>query len=142
MTASVDDLTPDQQAELTSIERRVVPQRNCGSCSMCCKLPSIPLFGKPADQSCAHAKPGSGCAIHATRPVVCRKFYCHWMLTPGLGPEWKPDVAKFAIFVRNGGTRITAHVDRGFPGAWKRAPYFRTLKSWAVKGAAQRPKLH
>jgi hypothetical protein len=59
-----------------------------------------------------------------------------------LGRSGKPDVAKFAIFVRNGGTRITAHVDRGFPGAWKRAPYYHTLKSWAVKGAAQRPKLH
>jgi hypothetical protein len=142
MAGTAYELTPDQQVELASIERRVVPQRSCGSCSMCCKVPSIPLLDKPAGKWCAHANPGSGCAIHPTRPFVCRSFYCHWMLTPGLGPEWKPDIAKFAIFMRNGGTRITAHVDPGSPGAWKRPPYYSTLKSWSVIGAAQRPKLH
>ena len=86
--------------------------------------------------------PGRGCGIHLDRPFVCRGAYCHWMLTPGLGPEWKPEVAKFAIFVRNGGTRITAHVDAGHPGAWRREPYYKTFKAWAAKAIAQRPQMH
>lgn len=139
---AVYEITTEEAAEAARIESKVVPGRSCGSCSLCCKVPSIPLLGKAAGQWCTHAKPGSGCTIYATRPFVCRRFYCHWMLTPGLGPEWKPDVAKFAIFVRNGGTRITAQVDPGFPHAWKRAPYYSTFKNWAVKGAAQRPALH
>jgi hypothetical protein len=64
------------------------------------------------------------------------------MLTPGLGPEWKPDVAKFLISARNNGARITAHVDQGSPHAWRREPYYSTFKTWAVKAAAQRPHMH
>jgi hypothetical protein len=136
------DITPEQRAELARIDARVAPGRSCGSCSFCCKVVSIPLFGKPAGQWCSHARPGKGCTIHATRPFVCRAFYCHWMLTPGLGPEWKPDVAKFLVAVRNDGTRITAHVDPGTPHAWRREPYYRVFKQWAVKAAAQRPRMH
>jgi hypothetical protein len=142
MSATVYDITPDQHAELARIDARVVPNRSCGACSLCCKVVSIPLFGKAAGQWCSHAKPGKGCGIHATRPFVCRGAYCHWIMTPGLGPEWKPDVAKFAIFVRNKGERITIHVDQGSPHAWRREPYYSTFKKWAVTAAAQRPNMH
>lgn len=142
MTADLYTITPEQQTELAGIDARVVPNRSCGSCSICCKVVSIPLFGKAAGQWCSHAKPGKGCGIHTTRPFVCRGAYCHWMMTPGLGPEWKPDVAKFAIFVRENGARITAHVDQGSPQAWRREPYYSTFKQWAVKAAAQRPRMH
>jgi hypothetical protein len=141
MTATYT-ITPEQQAELARIDARVVPSRSCGSCSMCCKLMSIPVFNKPDGQWCSHAKPGKGCNIHAERPFFCRGFYCHWMMTPGLGPEWKPDVAKFLISARNNGARITAHVDPGAPHAWRREPYYSTFKTWAVKAAAQRPHMH
>jgi hypothetical protein len=142
MSASVYDITPEQQVELARIDAGVVPNRSCGTCSLCCKVVSIPIFGKAAGQWCSHAKPGKGCGIHATRPFVCRGFYCHWMLTPGLGPEWKPDVAKFLISTRNNGMRITAHVDKATPHAWRREPYYSTFKAWAVKAAAQRPYMH
>lgn len=142
MTAAID-ITPEQRAELAAVDARVVPGRSCGSCSMCCKLMSIPVFNKADGQWCSHAKPGTGsgtgCSIHSERPVFCRGFYCHWMLTPGLGPQWKPDVARFLISTRNNGTRITAHVDKGSSQAWRREPYYSTFKNWAVKAAAQRP---
>jgi hypothetical protein len=142
MSTALYSITPEQQTELAGIDARVVPNRSCGSCSLCCKVVSIPMFGKAAGQWCSHAKPGKGCGIHASRPFVCRGAYCHWMMTPGLGPEWKPDVAKFAIFVREQGQRITVHVDQGSPQAWRREPYYRTFKQWAVKAAAQRPQMH
>jgi hypothetical protein len=142
MSATVYEITPQQHVELAAVDARVVPGRNCGSCSMCCKVTSIPVLNKADGQWCSHARPGKGCSIHATRPFACRHFHCHWMMTPGLGPEWKPDVAKFLIAVRNNGARITAHVDPGSPQAWRREPYYSTFKQWAVTAAAQRPHMH
>jgi hypothetical protein len=142
MSITAHDITPQQQTEIADIVARLVPGRSCGSCSMCCKLMTIDELAKPDGQWCSHAKPGKGCGIHASRPFVCRHFHCHWMMTPGLGPEWKPDVAKFLIAVRNNGARVTLHVDPGSPQAWRRDPYYRILKQWAVKAAAQTPRMH
>ena len=133
------ELTPAQTAQVESIERKVVPGRSCGSCSLCCKVVSITLFDKPAGQWCSYAKPGKGCGIHSTRPFVCRSHFCEWMIAKGLGDEWKPERAKFALIVRNDGNRLTAHVDPGSPNAWKREPYYTNFKRWAAEGALRRP---
>jgi hypothetical protein len=133
------ELTPAEAAQVVGIERKVVPGRSCGSCSLCCKVVSIELFDKPAGQWCSHAKPGKGCGIHRTRPFVCQSAFCEWMIAKGLGDEWKPERAKFAIFVRNDGNRLTAHVDPGSPNAWKREPYYTNFKRWAAEGALKRP---
>jgi hypothetical protein len=42
--------------------------RQCGDCTMCCKVLPIEELSKPAHQWCQHAKPGSGCAIYQSRP--------------------------------------------------------------------------
>jgi hypothetical protein len=132
-------ITAEETAQADAIERKVVPGRSCGTCSLCCKVVSIPLFNKAAGQWCSHAKPGKGCGIHAARPFVCRSAFCDWMISKGLGPEWKPEIAKFAIFVRNDGRRLTAHVDPGAPHAWKREPYYTNFKRWAAEGLRKRP---
>ena len=132
-------LTPAEAAEVERIERKVVPCRSCGSCSLCCKVTTIALLEKPAGQWCSYAKPGKGCGIHRTRPFVCQSFFCEWMIAKGLGEEWKPERAKFAIVVRNDGNRLTAHVDPGAPNAWKREPYYTNFKRWAAEGALKRP---
>lgn len=139
---SVFTITPEQAAQIAAIESRLVPGRACGTCSLCCKVGAVAEFSKPAGRWCTHARPGKGCAIYTSRPVGCRGIYCYWMLSADLGPAWKPDVAKFAIFLHNGGTRLTAHVDPGSPAAWRREPYYSTLKRWAVTAAQQRPHLH
>ena len=139
MTASIFEITPAQQAKLAEIDGRIVPARSCGTCSLCCKVVSITEFQKPAGVWCSHAKPGKGCGIHLTRPFVCRGAYCEWMLSNGLGDEWKPEVAKFALFARE--NRLTAHVDPGNPSAWKREPYYRNFKDWALQGLLRRPEI-
>lgn len=139
---TVYEITPDEAAEAARLESKVVPGRSCGSCSLCCKVLSIPLFGKAAGQWCAHARPGKGCGIYKTRPFVCRSALCHWMMASGLGSDWKPDTAKFALFVRSEGARITAHVDPGWPLAWKRQPYYGVFKRWAAEGLRKRPIMH
>jgi hypothetical protein len=134
------EFSAQQIAELARIETLVVPGRTCGSCSMCCKVVDIPEMNKPAGGWCSHCIPGRGCSIYDARPYVCRGAYCEWITCKGLGPEWKPDKAKFLLFKREGGRHLTAHVDVGHAGAWRRSPYYENLKAWAAAGV-QKPEM-
>ncbi|MGH6767572.1 MAG: hypothetical protein ACRECO_00975 [Xanthobacteraceae bacterium] len=136
------ELSSDQVAELARIDARVVPGRACGSCTLCCKVVSIPELGKAAGSWCKHCRPGRGCGIHAARPYVCRGAYCEWMISKGLGPEWKPERSKFALFKTNDGRRLTAHVDPGYPSAWRQSPYYENFKQWAREAAQKTPEMH
>lgn len=132
-------LTPDQLAHIARVDGMVVPGRSCGSCTLCCKVVSVADFDKPAGKWCQHCRPGNGCGIHATRPFVCRGAYCEWMISKGLGPEWKPEKSKFVLFKTNDGRRLTAHVDPGYPAAWRASPYYENFKIWAAEGIRQEP---
>jgi hypothetical protein len=134
-------MKPAQMAELARVDAMIVPGRACGTCSLCCKVLSISELAKPAGQWCTHCRKGKGCGIYATRPFVCRGAYCEWMISKGLGPEWKPEQAKFALFKTNGGRRMTAHVDPGYPAAWRRSPYYENLKAWAVQAVQKTPDM-
>jgi hypothetical protein len=76
----------------------VAPGKACGSCMMCCKLPLIKELDKPTDRWCRHAAIGKGCGIYTDRPPVCRSFHCQWIRDARLGPEWKPEKAKFTFY--------------------------------------------
>ena len=105
---------------------------------LCCKV---------VDQSPATSRPANGAHTPArlrlrasTRATVrVPRAFCEWMIAQGLGEEWKPERAKFALFVRNNGTRMTAHVDPGAPNAWKREPYYTNFKRWAAEGGSRTP---
>ena len=112
----------------------LAPGRTCGSCSMCCKVLGIPEVNSLPGQWCVHVAQGRGCAIHATRPDSCRAFYCHYLRNPNLGPEWKPDRAKFVLSVEAGGRRMVVAPDPKLPSAWRQAPYYAQLKRWALAG--------
>lgn len=114
----------------------LVAGRTCGSCAMCCKVFAIPELDKGVQQWCRHVARGAGCAIHPTRPSVCRQFFCHWLRDPRLGPDWRPDRAKFLLYTETGGKRIVVAPDAGSPTAWRREPYYAQLKRWAVAGAS------
>jgi hypothetical protein len=64
------------------------------------------------------------------------------MIAEALGPEWKPERAKFALVKTDSGRRLTALVDPGFPSAWRNPPYYEALKKWAVQAAAQLPRIY
>jgi hypothetical protein len=136
------NIRPEQWAQLDRIKAKVVPGRSCGSCSLCCKVVRIPEVGNTAGTWCRHARPGKGCGIYDQRPFLCRSAYCEWMVTPGFGPEWKPEVAKFVIYQSQGGKRISIHVDPGAPDAWRRAPYYENIKRWATEAAWKMPDPH
>ena len=114
----------------------LVPGRSCGDCSLCCKLIRVDAFAKPPGVWCPHCAPGGGgCRIYDSRPAECRDFYCAWLASPTLGEEWRPSRCKLVLRVESDGRLIAVHVDPSDPAAWRREPYFRTLKRFAAQGA-------
>lgn len=118
--------------------RRVVAGRECGTCTLCCKLIAVTELNKPPGEWCPHAVRKGGCAIHATRPTGCRTFFCDWMSEEALGPDWKPEKSKLVMVTGEGG-HLTAFVDPGFPAAWRQPPYFAALKHLAAEGLRASP---
>jgi hypothetical protein len=119
-----------------------VPGRACGTCTLCCKVVGVLEISKPAGVWCPHCMRGKQCAIYDARYASCRSFYCQWMVEKGLGPEWKPERARFALVKTEGGRHLTACVDPGYPSAWRSSPYYENLKQWAVEGARRSPDWH
>ena len=110
----------------------LLPGRRCGECSLCCKLLRIEAFNKPVGTWCAHCAPGrGGCTIYETRPTECREFFCAWLTSPALGPEWRPNKCK--MFVRHEGNLVAIHVDPSDPAAWRREPFFQQIKTFATR---------
>jgi hypothetical protein len=109
----------------------VVPGRECGSCTLCCKVFHVAEIDKVAGKWCRHCTPGSGCAIHPTRPAQCRDFFCLWLTEPTMNPAWKPERSKMVvtIFPLNGFMYV--QVDPNAPSAWRKEPYYRQLHQWA-----------
>jgi hypothetical protein len=112
----------------------LVPGRACGSCTLCCKAVGVAELAKPAGSWCAHCRPAKGCSVYEARPAGCRDFHCEWLRSEALGPEWKPDRARFVLMVTARG-HLAACVDPGYPSAWRRAPYYDALRRWARERA-------
>lgn len=70
----------------------VVPDRECGDCTACCTHLAVnsPDFAKPAGIPCHHLSP-DGCSIHATRPPICRTWFCVWRRRADLPDAARPD---------------------------------------------------
>lgn len=140
-------LRPTEAAAIGSVglarpDARVVAGRECGSCTLCCKVAAVEEVNKPNGVWCPHCVSGKRCTIYDQRPPSCRSFYCQWMVEKGLGLEWKPERAKFALVKTEDGRRLTALVDPGFPSAWRRSPYYENLKRWAVQAARRAPEIY
>ncbi len=101
-------------------------KRACGTCMLCCKLPSIAELNKPQGKWCRHAKPGKGCENYPNRPTPCRGFYCIWTWDERLGPEWHPSEAKFYLYLKANGN-VVLMADPSAPLAWRQPKYYQTL---------------
>lgn len=111
---------------------QTVPGRGCGTCMMCCKLPAVPSMNKPQGKWCVKAAPGRGCGIYDERPGECRQFHCGWMQDATLGPEWKPEICKFLLYVAGDGA-LTIMADPAWPAAWRGERYYPTIKTSAAR---------
>jgi hypothetical protein len=126
---------PAESAALRSIAELhalKVPGRSCGTCSMCCKVFDVPwVDNKPKGQWCKHCRPGRGCAIWDSRPERCQDYFCQWFFAPGLGDDWRPDVARFLLNLSSNEFWLEIVVDPAQPNAWRREPYGSYLRSVA-----------
>ncbi|PWE53795.1 hypothetical protein DEM27_22985 [Metarhizobium album] len=112
---------------------KTITARSCGTCTLCCRLPEIEEFDKPANIPCRHCMPGTGCAIYADRPSGCRDFFCLWMSDPDLPDEWEP--AQSNLMICRHGQQMTVLVDPEHPDVWKAEPYASGLNAMAKKAA-------
>ncbi len=81
--------------------RELVEGRECGGCSICCKVFMIKELQKFDYKWCTHARPGSGCAIYTHRPTVCQDFLCVWRLDPDLEHDHRPDFLGVMFYSRS-----------------------------------------
>ena len=114
----------------------LAPGRECGECSMCCKVLEIEELAKPPGVWCKHVSQGKGCSVYDHRPGACRSFHCYWRQDASLGPEWKPDKCKFIIWRSPSGAWIVS-VDPGSPNSWRQPQYIRHLRLLAAQLAEQ-----
>lgn len=117
-------------------------ERQCGTCTFCCKVMYIPELEKPGGTWCRFCKPGQGCTAYDTRPDPCRVFQCQWLADPAIGEDMRPDRVKVVLTVGNNGRRMIANCDPNDPLAWKREPVHSRLKTlarhvWPTGGEVQ-----
>lgn len=118
-------------------EAPVAPGRECGSCTLCCKVYNVVAFGKPAGTWCSHCEPSLGCTIHDRRPSECAAFDCLWKTMPALPMHWKPDQAKMVLTLHPQSNNIQVVVDPDLPSAWTRQPYHSQLRLLAKSNMAK-----
>lgn len=106
-----------------------LPDRACGTCTLCCELPDIDELDKPANMLCRHCTRDVGCRAYGTRPATCRAFLCAWRTDGGLGPHWDPSVSHMMVYRQ--GPQFTVLVDPRYPQAWCAEPYLSELKERA-----------
>ena len=108
-------------------------KKECGTCSMCCKLLEITSLRKPANTWCGYCTPGKGCTNYRLRPKLCREFQCLWLQEDWLADEWKPSVSKFVMMWEYDQQCLTVVTDPKLPNAWKAEPYYTALKLLSKK---------
>jgi len=125
-----------------AVPTELAPGRSCGTCIMCCKVYAIRELNKPAGRWCVHAERGRGCKIYNDRPDICRAFYCMWRIDRTLGPEWKPETARFVVSLDLlGFNALRISPDPHRPDAWRKEPYYSTIKGWARKFCPENKKV-
>lgn len=112
--------------------------RECGECSLCCKVLDIDELSKPPGKWCQHCRPGTGgCGIYDTRPVTCRSFACFWLTSPRLSEAWKPSRARIVVHLKkdeDGPCHWDFIVDPSRPERWREQPYYGVIKQVAFNG--------
>ena len=110
-------------------------KRECGGCTLCCKLLAVPAIEKPQDKWCKHCTIGVGCAINGSeqRPEACGLFDCLWL--QGYGSEdMKPDKSKVVMGMTKDGKNVVLYVDKGRPTAWREKSFSEITKQIVEAG--------
>jgi len=71
--------------------------------------------------SCKHQCEGGGCAIHETRPSICRAYKCLW-LSGGLADDDRPDSLGAIVDILTVGAETRVSIQEATPNAFDRSP--------------------
>lgn len=97
--------------DAVSPTRQLEAKRQCGDCSMCCKVLHIDEVPSRAFSWCKHADPGGvGCTIYDERPPSCRAFVCLWAAGL-LSEDMKPNKSGVVATISSDGERFVAFLD-------------------------------
>lgn len=80
-------MAPDENARV---------KRQCGGCTLCCKLLPMPSLLKQAGERCKH-QCQKGCRIYSSRPMECRVWHCKWLINDDAGELRRPDRAGYVL---------------------------------------------
>lgn len=109
-------------------------KRECGNCSLCCKVMAIEELAKRAGSWCSRCSPGQGCRTYQDRPRECQDFSCLWLIDPRFGEHWKPNRSKIVLTTSADGLEVRC--DPGFPDAWHKEPFRTEICNLARAGEA------
>ena len=112
------------------------PVRRCGECTLCCTVLRVDEIGKLGGEPCAHQGAG-GCAIHASRPAVCRGYRCLW-LRGGLDEADRPDRLGAVVDLVHPDALPTLYVREAMPGAFEGSPRLREIAERHREGMSVR----
>lgn len=72
-------------------------KRQCGGCTLCCRLTPVKSMNKDAGERCRHQRTGKGCAIYARRPMDCATWFCRWLINDDTADLSRPDRSHYVI---------------------------------------------
>lgn len=96
--------------------------RECGTCTLCCKLLAIEELSKPQGTWCPHCKPGKGCMTYPTRPQSCQDFQCLWLRMEELPEELQPSQCKCVLGFTADGRHVVVYVSPEYPTSYRTNP--------------------
>lgn len=109
--------------------------KNCGECTLCCKLMAIEELSKPVGVWCEHCKVGSGCGIYADRPPSCQTFRCMWLDQEVWPDELRPDKSGVLFFIaEERPDQVQAKCDPNRPLAFERGEAKRAIDTMTNGG--------
>ncbi len=94
--------------------------RSCGTCSACCRWPSVAEIDKPAREPCRFlGKQGYRCTIYSDRPEACSAYHCTWIRGHGssMDSRDRPDSCGVLIDRRSTQFGVVLVAKSLFPGA-------------------------
>lgn len=87
---------------------------------MCCLVLRVDEIGKLGGEACVHQRVKGGCAIHPTRPEVCRGYRCLW-LGGALEDADRPDRLGAVLDLLQPGAVPTLRIREAQPGVYARS---------------------
>lgn len=65
--------------------------RQCGDCTLCCKLLEIHDIPSAIGEYCQYCKVSNGCMIYDARPKECSDYQCMWTMMDRVSDDLRPD---------------------------------------------------